>query len=95
MLRDDACQRHWLGDLWQSQNAALLYSFDGIRPHTIRVDARHLAMVREHRLQARDAHLHRLLHRVVEPRSLQRREQIVQVGGFGLRSSSTADVQDG
>ena len=45
-----------------------------------------LGVLRQHRLQPRDAHLDRLLHHVVEPLVLERREQVVQVARRGLRA---------
>jgi len=42
-------------------------------------------MACHHRLQARDAHLDRLLHHIVEARALERRKQVMQVVGRGLR----------
>ena len=80
-----------LGDLGKRKDAALLGGFDGVRPHALEIDARHLAVAGEHRLQPRGAHLDRLLHHVVEPRRFERREQIMQVGRHGLVAGFGAD----
>ena len=44
-----------------------------------------LRMLRDDRLQHAGAHLHRLLHQIVEPSLLQRREAVDEIGFFGLR----------
>ena len=48
-------------------------------------------MLRDDRLQHANAHLHRLLNHVVEPRLLERGEEIVKVGGRGLGARLLAD----
>ena len=48
-------------------------------------------MAGEHRLQARDAHLHRLLHQVIEPGMFERGEQKMQVGRPRLLAPALAD----
>ena len=81
------------GDLRQRQDAALLGGLDRIGPHPLEIDARDLGVPREHRLQARGAHLDRLLHHVVEPRMLERGEQVMQVERRGLRAGLFADAR--
>ena len=88
---DVAVKRHRRRDLRQRKNAALLRRFDGIRAHALEIDPRHLAVAGEDGLQPRHAHLHGLLHHVIEPRRLQRSEQIVQVRRRGLLPRLGAD----
>ena len=73
----------------------MLRRFDGVCAHSIGVDARHLAVARQHRLQPRDAHLDSLLHHVIEARRLERRKQVVQVGRRGLLPRLGADFERG
>src|SRR5262249_279925 len=78
-------------NLRQRQDAALFGGLDGVRPHPLEIDARHLGMPGQHRHQARRAHFDRLLHHVVEARLLKRREQVVEVESWRLRARSLAD----
>jgi hypothetical protein len=82
-----------LTNLRQRKDAALLGGFDRVRAHALGVDAGDLAVAGQHRLQARDAHLDRLLHHVVEPRRLQWCERIMQIGRHGLVAQLGADEE--
>ena len=77
-----------LADIRQGQDAALLGGLDRVGAHALGIDARDLAVAGEHRLQPRDAHLDRLLHHVVEPGRLERREQVMQVRRNGFAGGS-------
>ena len=57
-----------------------------LRPHALEVDALGDRVARQHGMSLRRAHLGRLLHHVVEPRALERREEIVEVGPALLRA---------
>ena len=78
--RERGLELQGLADRRDPQHAALLGGFDGVGAHAIQIDAGRDRVMREHGLQMRDAHLGGLLHHVVEPRVLQRREEIVEVG---------------
>ena len=75
----------------------MLRRLDGVRLHALEVDAAAPAcscVSTGH--EPPGAHLHRLLHHVVEPRMLQRREEIVEVGqqaSARARCSSTTSTQ--
>ena len=73
------------------ENAALLGGLDRVGAHALEIDALGLGVARQHRLQPRGAHLDRLLHHVVEPRVLERREQVMQVGGRRSARAVCAD----
>ena len=62
----------------------MLRGLDRVRAHAVEIDALRLRMAHDDRLQARDSHLDRFLHHVVEPRMFQWREQVVQVAQLGL-----------
>ena len=71
--------------------AALLRGLDHIGAHALEIDPRHLGVPGDHRLQPRGAHLHRLLHQVIEPGMLERREQEMQVARPRLLAHALAD----
>ncbi len=50
-LAEKAFQRHGIGDLCETQNAALLGGLDDIGPHPLAVHPRHLGMTGQDRLQ--------------------------------------------
>ena len=90
-LSDRRLERDRLGDLRQRQNAALLRRLDHIGAHAVEIDARHLGVPGDHRLQARGPHLHRLLHQIIEPGMLERGKQKMQIGRARLLPQALAD----
>ena len=62
-----------------------------IGAHALEIDACHLRVPGEHRLQPRDAHLHRLLHQIIEPGVLERGKQKMQIGRARLLARAFAD----
>ena len=68
------------------QDAALLGSLDGVGAHALEVDALGDGPAGHDGLQARGAELGRLLDHVVEAGTLERREQVVDVGAGFLRA---------
>ena len=82
-----------LGDLGEAEDAALLGGLDHIGAHPLAVDPRDLGEAGQNRLQSCRAHLDRLLHHVVEPGMLQRREHIGDVGQAVLRPGLGDDRQ--
>src|SRR5260364_386606 len=79
-LRQETLERHRLTHLCQAEDAALLGRLDDVGAHALAVDAGHLGVPCDHRRKRRDSHFDRLLDHVVEPRVLQRREDISEVG---------------
>jgi hypothetical protein len=73
----------------------LLGGLHRVAAHALLIDARHLGVTREHRLQPRGAHLDCLLHHVIEPLMLERGEQVMQVERRGLRTGLLADDERG
>lgn len=69
------------------QHAALLSRLCHVGPHPLDVHPARLGVLRQHRAHPADAHLHRLLHHIVEPGVLQRCEEIEKVRSSGLRST--------
>ena len=92
-LAEIAIERHRLGDIGKAQDAALLGGLDDIGAHPLAVDPRDLGEAGQHRLQRGRAHLDRLLHHVVEPRMLQRRKHVGEVGQAVLRPGLGDDAQ--
>ncbi len=91
--RDRALQGERRHDLGQAQDAALLGRLDGIGLHALEIDPLRLGVAGHHRLQPGNPHLHGFLDHVIEPRPLERGEQIVQVAGRGLRPHLMLDPQ--
>ena len=92
-LGDHPVQAQRRGNFRQRQDAALLGRLDRIGAHAVEVDARDLGVPGDDRLQARRAHLDRLLRHVVEARMLERREQVMQVERSGLRPGAGVDLE--
>ena len=67
------------GDFGRPDHAALLAGLDRVRAQALEIDARDLGAPGDDRHEPPRAHLDRLLRHVVEPRVLERREQIVDV----------------
>ena len=89
-LAQKAIERHRVGDLGEAEDAALLGGLDDIGAHPLAVDPRDLGEAGQDRLQSCRAHFDRLLHHVVEPGMLQRREHIGDVGQAVLRPGLAA-----
>ena len=69
----------------------MLGGLDRVGGEPLDADLGNLRVLGDHRLQHAGAHLHRLLHQVVEPALLQRRETIDEIGCGGCgRVCSTA-----
>jgi len=68
-------------------------SSNRIGAHAFAIQSRDLAMAGKYRLKARDAHLHRLLDHVVQPRRFEGREKVMQIGWNGLRAGLATDPQ--
>ena len=66
----ESIERDRRRDLRDGEDAALLGSLDGVGAHAVKIDPLGLRMPHDYGLQARDAHLDRLLHHVVEARVL-------------------------
>ena len=92
-LAQKAIERHGLGDLGEAEDSALLGGLDDIGAHPLAVDPRDLGEAGQNRLQSCRAHLDRLLHHIVEPGMLQRREHIGDVGQAILRPGLRARSQ--
>jgi len=88
---DRALEGERLADLGEREDAALLRRLDDVRAHALGIDAGDLRVPRQHRLDARGAHLDRLLHYVVEPGVLERREHEIDPSGCRLRPRLIAD----
>ena len=69
-----ARERLWLIDSGQIEDAALLSGLNRVGAHPLRVDAGDLRELRQRRREQACAHLHSLLHHVVEPGVLEGRE---------------------
>ena len=67
------------------QDAALLGRLDGVGLDAVGADLADLRVLRDDRLQHAGAHLDRLLHEIVEPPLLQRREAVDEIGTRRLR----------
>ena len=73
------------GDIGNAEDAALLCRLDDIGPHLVQIGDLALHMLCHDGLQQARAHLDRLLHEIIEPSDLQRREEVMQIGGSRLR----------
>ena len=75
-----------VGKIGNRQDAALLGRFDGVGAQAIEIDPLALRITGEDRPDGAGSHLHGLLRQIVEPGGLQWREEVMQVGTFGLRA---------
>ena len=90
---EERAERHRFVDDRQGQDAALLRRLDRVRLQPLAVDARDLAVLRQHRRHPGDAHFGRLLDHVVEARLLERGEEVAEVRRRRLRPDLVADVE--
>ncbi len=76
---------HRLGNIGNAEDAALFGRFDDVGLQLVEIGDLALHMLGHHRLHRAGAHLHGLLHQIIEPPDLQRRKEVVQVGWRRLR----------
>ncbi len=92
---EDPVERLGAQDFGRPDHAALLAGLDRVGHEALDIEPRDLGAPRQDRPQAARAHLDRLLRHIVEAGVLQRREQIVDVGGRFLRAGPRADEEGG
>ena len=79
--------------LRHGEDPALFGRLDGVGPHALLVDPRHLGAPRDDGLQHAGAHLHRLLDHVVEAGMLERGKEQVERRGRRLRTGDLGRMQ--